>query len=65
MKKANRDNALLRHMAIHYMARNQVCKARIRNLKAHLKKAVKKQKRQKELDCLRILAEAYLVHHHT
>ena len=65
LNKANRDNALLRHMAMHYRARNLVCKARIRNLKENLKKAVKKQKRQKELDRLWILAEASLVHHHT
>jgi len=65
LNKANRDNALLRHMAIHYRARNQVCKARIRNLKANLRKAVKKQKRQRELNHLWILAEASLVHHHT
>jgi len=65
LKKANRDNALLRHMAMHYKARNLVCKARIRNLKANLKKAVKKQKRQRELDRLRILAEASLVGHNT
>ena len=65
LNKANRDNAFLRHMTIHCRARNQVCKARIRNLKANLKKAVKKQKRQRELDRLRILAEASLAHHHT
>jgi len=65
LNKANRDNTLLRHMAIHYRAQNQVCKARIRNLKENLRKAIKKQKRQRELDRLRILAEASLVHHHT
>jgi len=65
LNKANRDNALLRHMTMHYRARNLVCKSRIRNLKANLKKAVKKQKRKKELDRLRILAEASLAHHHT
>ena len=65
LKKANRDNALLKHMAMHYKVRNLVCKARIRSLKAKLKKAVKKQKRQKELDRLRILAEASLTEHST
>ena len=65
LKNSNRDNALLKYMAMHYKTRNLVCKARIRSLKAKLKKAVKKQKRQKELDRLRILAEASLVHHHT
>ena len=61
----NRDHALLKHMVMHYKVRNLVCKARIRSLKAKLKKAVKKQKRQKELDHLRILAEASLAEHGT
>ena len=65
LKKANRDNALLKHMAMHYKAQNLVCKARIRSLKAKLQKAVKRQKRQKELDRLRILAEASLAEHGT
>ena len=65
LKKSNRDNALLRHMAMHYKAQNLVCKAQIRNLKANLKKAVKKKKRQRELDRLRILAEASLAGHNT
>ena len=65
LKKANRDNALLKHMAMHYKTRNLVCKARIRSLKAKLKKAVKRQKRQKKLDRLRILAEASLAEHST
>jgi len=65
LDKANRDKALLRHMAFHYMARNKVCKARIRNLKAKLKKATKKKKRQKEHDHLQILAEASLAEHGT
>ena len=65
LKKANRDNALLKHMAMHYKVQNLVCKAQIRSLKAKLKKAVKKQKRQKELDRLRIFAEASLIEHST
>jgi len=52
LDKAGKDRALLRYMAFHYMARNKVCKARIRNLKAKLRKAIKKQKRQRELDRL-------------
>ena len=48
--KADRDKELFRHMAFHYMARNKVCKARIRNIKAKLKKAIRKQKRKKEHD---------------
>jgi len=52
LDKANRDKALLRHMAFHYMVQNKVCKAQIRNLKAKLRKASKRQKRQKEHDQL-------------
>ena len=63
LDKAEKDKALLRHMDFHCMARNKVCKARIRNLKAKLRKASKRQKRQKEHDRLRILAEASLAHH--
>ena len=65
LDKADRDKALLRHMAFYYMARNKVCKARIRNLKAKLKKATRKQKRQKEHDNLRILDKASLAQHDT
>ena len=65
LDKADKDHALLRHMAFHYMARNKVCKARIRNLKAKLKKAIRKQKRQRELNRLQILAKAYLAHNDT
>jgi len=60
LDKADRDRALLRHMAFHYMKRNKVCKARIRNLKAKSKKAIRKKKRQKEHDHLQILAKASL-----
>ena len=42
LDKADKAHALLRHMAFHYMARNKVCKARIRNLKAKLRKAIRK-----------------------
>lgn len=52
LNKANRDNALLRHMVVHYRAQNQVFKARIRNLKEKLKKAISKKKKQRELDHL-------------
>jgi len=50
LDKADKGHALLRHMAFHYMARNKVCKARIRNLKANLRKEIKNKKRQRELD---------------
>ena len=52
LDKADKGHALLKHIAFHYMARNKVCKARIRNLKAKLRKAIKKKKRQRELDRL-------------
>ena len=65
LDKSDKDHALLRHMAFHYMARNKVCKARIRNLKAKLRKAIKKQKRQRELDRIQILAKASLAKHST
>ena len=58
--KVDRDTTLLRHVAFHYMAQNKVCKAQIRNLKAKLKKAIRKQKWQKEHDRLQILAKASL-----
>ena len=57
LEKANKEKYLLRHMAFHYMARNKVCKARIKNLKAKLKKA---SKRKKEHDRLQILTKASL-----
>ena len=52
LDKAKRDHAFLRHMAFHYMAQNKVCKAQIRNLKAKLRKVIKKKKRQRDLDRL-------------
>lgn len=58
--KANKDHVFFRHVAFHYMPRNKVCKARIRNLKAKLRKEIRKQKRQRELDRLQILVEASL-----
>ena len=63
LDKADRDNALLRHMDFHYRVRNMSSRARIRSLKAKLKRAMKKQKRKKELDHLQILAKASLAHH--
>ena len=52
LDNSNKDHAFLRHMAFHYMARNKVCKAQIKNLKAKLRKAIKKRKRKRELDRL-------------
>ena len=65
LDKADRDKSLLRHMVFHYRARHMSSKARIRNLKAKLKKVEKKQKRQKEHDRLQILAEASFTEHGT
>ena len=49
LEKANREKTLLRHMAYHYMARNKVCKARIKSLKAKLKRASRRCKEQDRL----------------
>jgi len=57
LEKVNREKNMLRHMAHHYLARNKVCKARIRNMKVKLKKA---SQRRKEQDRLQISAEASL-----
>jgi len=60
LEKGNKEKNLLRHMVVHYMARDKVCKARIKSLKAKLKKA---PKRKKEHDRLQILAKASLAQH--
>ena len=65
LDKADKDFALLRHMAFHYMARNMSVKARIKSLKAKLRKATRRAKEAKEQDRLRILAEASLAQHST
>ena len=62
LEKSNKEKNMLRHMANHYWARNHVCKARIKILKAKLKKALR---RRKEHDKLQILAEASLAQHST
>jgi len=48
LEKANKDHALLRHMAFHYRAQNMSAKARIKSLKAKLSKATKEAKEAKE-----------------
>ena len=45
LDKSNKEKNMLRHMANHYWVRNHVCKARIKILKAKLKKASKRRKR--------------------
>jgi len=57
LDKANKEKNMLRHMAYHYLARNKICKSRVRSLKAKLGRALKAKKEQ---DKLRILAEASL-----
>ena len=65
LDKVDKDLALLRHMAFHYGARNMSAKARIKSLKAKLRKATRREKEAKEQDRLRILAEASLAQHVT
>ena len=60
LEKENKENNMLRHMKNHYWARNHVCKARIKILKARLRRALKRRKRH---DRLQILAEASLAQH--
>lgn len=62
LEKANNEKNMLRNMAYHYLSRNMVCKARIRNLKAKLKKAMRKRK---EKNRLQILVKASLARHST
>ena len=65
LEKADKDLALLRHMAFHYRAWNMSVKARIKSLKAKLSKATKEAKEAKEKYQLQILAEASLAQHST
>ena len=60
LEKAINEKNMLRNMAYHYLSRNMVCEARIRSLKAKLKRA---SRRQKEHEGLQILAEASLDQH--
>ena len=62
LEKAINEKNMLRNMAYHYLSRNMVCQARIRNLKAKMKK---RSKRQKAQDKLQIFAEASLAQHNT
>lgn len=52
LDKANKDHALLRHMAFHYRARNMSAKTWIKSLKAKLSKETKEAKEVKEQDRL-------------
>ena len=57
LERAINEKNMLRNLSYHYLSQNLVCKARIRNLKAKLKRA---SKRKKEDEGLQILAEASL-----
>ena len=65
LEKADKDKTILRWMVYHYRAWNMSSKAQIRSLKAKLRRATQRQKRQKEKDRLRILAEASVAQHNT
>jgi len=65
LDKADKELALLRHMEFHYRARNMSAKARMKSLKAKLRKATRREKEAKEKDRLRILVEASLAQHGT
>ena len=48
LEKSDQDLSLLRHMTFHYRVQNMSAQARIRNLKAKLRKATRREKRVKE-----------------
>ena len=62
LEKAKKEKNMLQHMAYHYLARNKICKARIRSLKAKLRKTLRSKKEQ---DKPKILAEASFSQHST
>ena len=62
LAKANKDKDMLIHMENHYWAYTHVCKARIKILKARLRRALKRRKRP---DPPQILAEDFLDKHGT
>lgn len=49
LEKAINEKNMLRNMAYHYFSRNMVCQARIRSLKAKLKRASRRQKEHEGL----------------
>ena len=61
LEKAINEKNMLRNLSYHYLSRNLVCQARIRSLRAKLKRA---SRRKKEDEGLQILAEASLAQHH-
>jgi len=44
LEKENKEKNMLRHMAFNYLERNKMCKARIRTLKAKLRKTLRRKK---------------------
>ena len=57
LKKANRDNQIIKHMAYHYKTQNKICNIRVKQMKARLRQALKGKK---EDDRLRFLDESSL-----
>jgi len=58
LKKENRDTSIQINMAMHYYARNMVCKVRVKNMKKKFKRTLRKLKKRDNLD---LLEDAYLV----
>ena len=57
LRRVNRDNQIIRHMARHYRTRNKICNIRVKQMKTRIKQALKGKK---EGDRLRLLIEASL-----
>ena len=49
LEKANKEKKMLRHMAYHYLTRNRICNMRIQQLKARLRRALKRKKKKYKL----------------
>ena len=62
IKRANRENQIIRHMAHHYRTQNKICNIRVKEMKVRLKQTLKGKN---ESDRLRFLAEASLAYPNT
>ena len=62
LEKVNSDKDMLRHMKNRYWARTHVCLAKMKILKARLRRVLRRRKRE---DRLRILANASLAENDT
>ena len=62
LKRANRDNQIIRHMAKHCRTRNKICNMIVKQMKTRLKQNLKGKK---EGDRLRFLAEDSLANQDT